>query len=230
MTQLSHAKGKAKKVLFACLRYMLAGGCLVYALWGVDFQMLGDIVMGFSPLAIAGLVFLSMAGVVPAAVRLQFLSGGRMRMGASASAVLIALALNNVLPAKAGEFAKIVFLRNVGGIPAGESLEIVFWERFSDLNALLILGGISLFFIDQMVALYPLALFVLAIWAFIVLDRRMPCVSSFVIGLIPWARFSGLLQDTLSILRTRSTASFYAYIFWLRPLPGAFTRWFSGWP
>jgi len=53
---------------------------------------------------------------------------------------LLCLAANNIFPAKAGEVIKAAWISRKNEIPLAAGLGIVFWERFFDVNMLLLIG------------------------------------------------------------------------------------------
>lgn len=195
-------------MLSLLLRCALALGCLVYALWGVDLGQVWSAFSRYDRLPLALVTAFSLLCVVPAALRLSFLSRGRSSMTQSLAAVMIGLALNNVFPAKAGELAKLLYLRFKVRIPSSQGLEMVFWERFFDLNALLLLGVASAMFMEDKAVLAPLLALVLGLWVFLAIDRLFPGVAAKALGLLPAGKIRALLADMLDHLRGRLSLPF----------------------
>jgi uncharacterized membrane protein YbhN (UPF0104 family) len=83
-----------------------------------------------------GVVAVSFAAYALMGVRLSRMSSPPLTFRSTFCATLAGLAINNVLPAKAGEIAKALWLGRANGLPFQETLGIVFMERFFDVNVL----------------------------------------------------------------------------------------------
>ena len=68
----------------------------------------------------------------------------RFGLGRLFKSVLLAFAVNNVLPLRAGELARVGYLARYGGVPASSCLAVVAFERLLDSLALLLLLTASL--------------------------------------------------------------------------------------
>ena len=87
------------------------------------------------------------------------------------------LAVNNVLPAKAGEIAKAVWMGRCNGLPFQKTLGIVFMERFFDVNVLALLSLWFLWFIgERKVVLVFVTCLVLG-WSVLMLFRVRPAAA-----------------------------------------------------
>lgn len=71
--------------------------------------------------------------------RILFEPASRPSNRDATSALLVSYFFNNLLPARAGEAARIVWIRRVAGVPAGEALATVVVERIFDVLSLLVL-------------------------------------------------------------------------------------------
>ncbi len=190
-----------KQAISWILRLALAGGAFLYAVWGIDFDTLWQSLRQYSPgnllLAQAYLLIL----FLPSTFRIVFLCQGKARVRHAFASVVLGLGLNNILPAKLGELAKVFYLRRKIGISMGTGLGIVFWERFFDLNAVLLIGAATAFLMQKDLILLPLLLGVGGIWIFLLVYGVWPPVITFLVHLIPSERLRLLATDTLNNLR-----------------------------
>jgi len=177
-----------KKTLSLVLRVILVAGCLVYAFWGIDFRELGLTFTRFSIPAILVTVLVSLVGYWAMAVRMNFLSGYRFGNWVGLKAFLLSMAVNNVAPAKLGEVAKAFYLRKESGFSLSQTLSMVFWERFFDLNAILAMGLAVAFHFRLKMAFFPLAVGVGGIWLCLLVIRVWPAKAERLIALIPFER------------------------------------------
>lgn len=140
------------------------------------------------------------AAVLLRALRWRFLFAARTRppFGAVLSALLIGYLVNNLLPARAGEAARVVALHQAAGTSRVEAVGTAVTERLYDVLALVVLLFASLPFLPQvtwvrgaailgaaLVAVILLVVAVLARWG----DRPVRFV------LRPLARFPGLSEE-----------------------------------
>jgi len=177
-----------KKAVSLVLRIILVTGCLIYAFWGIDFSELARAFTQFSIPAILVATAISLLGYWVMAIRLNFLSGYRCGSWVGLKAFLLSMAVNNVAPAKLGEVAKAFYLRQESGFSLSQSLSMVFWERFFDLNAILAMGLAVAFHFRLKMAFFPLAIGVGGIWLCLLVVRVWPVKAERLIALIPFER------------------------------------------
>ncbi|MBF0177339.1 MAG: flippase-like domain-containing protein [Magnetococcales bacterium] len=192
-----------KKALSFTVRAALVGVCLVFLLPGLDIQQVVSIFRSFDlwrVLVSEGVFLLSL--LVPA-VRLVFLTDYRARFFLSMQAVFLCLGLNNIFPAKLGELAKVSFLRQKANIPMSHGLSIVFWERFFDLNAVLLFGVVTAYLLGKSLLLVPLTMVVGGFWVFLILNNYFPAVSRLLLHLIPLPRLKQFVAAILDQLQDR---------------------------
>jgi glycosyltransferase 2 family protein len=201
-------KGCMKKILGLLLRLAVTGGCLAYAMWGVNFPKLFNIMSGFGVLPMLAVAACVLASVVPTGLRMVFLVEKRAGFTAGYNAVSLGLALNNILPARMGEVGKAFYLTKQGDVSMGRALEAVFWERFADLNALLALGVFAAAFMRQWTALYPLMAVVGGLWCFLALCRIKPGIAHALINVLPGERLRLVFSETLLLLKDKLSAGF----------------------
>ena len=197
-----------KRVLSLTLRLALVAGCLTWALWGVDLAGLLRALGALNPWGVAVYAMLALVAVIVPGLRLRFLMAGRIGPATGVRACLMSVALNNVLPARLGEMAKALYLRREGEVSLGRSLEAVFWERFFDLNALLVLGAAVAALLGQGMVLYPLLAVVGGGWCFLALLRVRPGVAHALARLIPVEGLRLFAAEILEFLAGNLRAGF----------------------
>ncbi|RLA33840.1 MAG: hypothetical protein DRR03_07255, partial [Gammaproteobacteria bacterium] len=85
------------------LRTALVVACLAYAVWNVDPDALFGILADIDPLRVVLVTLFTTFGYLALAVRLHLLSHRRLPLRTGLAASLVALGVNNLLPAKLGE-------------------------------------------------------------------------------------------------------------------------------
>lgn len=201
-----------KRALSVALRFALVLACLAYALWGVDFSRLRAELAAFPPGAVGLYVALALAVVLAPGLRLRFLMAGRIGAATGVRTCLMGLALNNVLPARLGEMAKALFLRREGDVSLGRALEAVFWERFFDLTALMVLGVAVAALLGQGLILYPLLAGVGSGWAFLLLLRFRPRAAQACLRWLPGERMRLFAAEMLGLLQANLRAGFLIWL------------------
>ena len=185
------------------LRAALVVGCLAYALWNVDPRSLFETLANVDPLRVLLVTLFTGFGYFALALRLRVLSHQRLRLRTGLAASMVALGVNNLLPAKLGELAKALYLRERGAMPFSEAAVIVGWERFFDLNVLVLMGLAGAYPYLHDTLLVPVALALLAAWsvAWGVIRFGQPVRRA--IGRLPWPRLRTFLHDVHTHLDTR---------------------------
>ena len=89
-------------------------------------------------------------------------------------ASLVGLALNNVLPAKAGEAAKAAWIGRGAGMKLDEAMGLIFFERFFDVNMLTLLSLWFMVKAEQQRYALPLVACLAAGWLFLLALRARP--------------------------------------------------------
>ena len=170
-------KMRPKKILGALLRYGISLLCLFYAFHGVPLGDLWAVMRRFPVLPMAATVLVGFAAYAVMGVRLMFMNPEGcppLSFRSTFCASLVGLALNNVLPAKAGEIAKAVWIGRDHGLSLDTSLGIVFMERFFDVNVLALL---SLWFMWKLGQVRTVCLFLFCLaagWGVLFLFRSRP--------------------------------------------------------
>ena len=167
--------GSWKKPLGFALRLCIVIAALSYALWKIDLGRLGLVMGKFDlNLILGGQLYIFLLLVLPA-LRMRFLTGKKAGFFHSYKTVFLGLGINNILPARLGEVAKGIYLKKEVGIPLSQGLNIIFWERFSDLNAVLILVLVNAaFFIQEPVVTVAFLSPVAGLWFLLIAHKKWP--------------------------------------------------------
>jgi len=192
------------------LKYLLSAICIVYVLWGVDFQTLAssfDILTVKAVLVAQGILLLCL---IPLSFRLVFITHGESNLLTSFRAVVIGNATNTLLPAKLGEIAKIVVFKKSAGMSTAHATGAVFWERFADLSCLLLIGIITATMLDIPLVLLPLALIVGSIWVGLILLKYKPQWLHLIVNRLPGDKVRNFIRQTMSALSENMQLSYYA--------------------
>ncbi len=162
------------RLLSVVLKYGVSLFCLLYVFRGVPLTDLWDVLRRFPVPPMLATVAASFAAYAVMGLRLTRMNVVPLSFRSAFCATLAGLAVNNVMPAKAGEVAKAVWIGRSDRLPMDTALGIVFMERFFDVNVLALL---SLWFAWNMgrrdAALLLLACLAVG-WLVLLLLRRRP--------------------------------------------------------
>lgn len=187
-------------------------GGLAYVFWAVDPGALLARLQLFRPALIVGMTGIVLLSLLPMILRLDYLSNNMLGFKKAAQATFVGQGMNNILPAKLGEAVKIFYISSASGIPRSSGVELVFWERFADLNILLALAGYALWFTGRNMFLLPLLGVVSGVWGGLFMLRWAPGLSLRLIGLVPWERLRRLLLQFQAACAGRFQARFFAVL------------------
>jgi hypothetical protein len=201
-----------KRLASLILRFGLAAVCLTYALWGVDFTALGRAMGSFALAGVLATFAVVALDMVCVGLRLRWISGGRSSLAGACNAGLLGLGLNNVVPAKLGEVAKAAYLRRATGVPLGQAMGMVFWERFADLHALIVVALVAAGFTGNRMVLAPLAGVVAGLWVCLIALRRWPGLAQGLVRLLYFRRLQFFAADVLDHLAERRGVRFFAVL------------------
>lgn len=186
---------RVKKTIGLIARSALVLGCLAYAFWGIDFGRLWRTILEYNDWALVWTTAFSFVGYWAMGVRLGYLSKFQAKIWLCFKAFLLAMAINNILPAKLGELAKAFYLRREGRFTLSQTITMVFWERFFDLNAILAMGLVVAFHFKLKMAFVPLAAAVGGIWLALWVVRTFPDFVGRIIAKMPANRLSEFLAE-----------------------------------
>ncbi len=194
------------------LRLALVGACLAYAFWGEDPARLLEAAGRMSLPALAAMLGLMWVDFLVMGGRLSYATGRRVGLGAGFNAAILGIGANNFLPAKAGEAAKALYLSRAGGMAMGESLGMIFWERFSDLHMLLVVGAAAAALQDRLSVVLPLAGIVVCMWAVLAALRARPGLGDLLVRLAYFRTLRRLAADALGQLARPRAGGFFAVL------------------
>ena len=183
---------------------LLQAAVILACFWYLLHDMQGEDVLAavraYSPWRMLLFIIIFLFFILPAGVRLNYLTGGKATLPTALAAFFFGNGVNNLLPAKLGEVAKAAYLARRRGISAAESLCVVFWERLSDLNVVLVYAvGIGLYFSVSHLYL-PLLGGMLVIWCGILLLFRFPGTFVRMTGCLPSEQLRGLTRSVVKRL------------------------------
>lgn len=128
------------KRIFFYFQIVLSGIALGYVLWGIKVTSLLETFARYSFLNMSIAVLLLFFCCWMQAIRFALLFKPCLTATTAFQAVMIGLGLNNILPAKGGELAKILYIQKAAHRSTAAAISATFWERFFDANALFILA------------------------------------------------------------------------------------------
>ena len=187
-----------KKHLSRAGRIVLVAACLAYVFWDVDLKAVGRALTEFDPLGVFLMALMMWVSFVFAGFRLRFLSERKAGFVDCFNAEALGLGLNNILPAKGGELAKVFYIRSEASLPFSRSLSIVFWERFFDLNAAFLLGLTAALYMDQALLALSLGGFTLAIWVVLAVAKKWPGTVPRISRLLYFEKLRIFFNETVS--------------------------------
>lgn len=203
------ARSLMRKLVGFILRFAIIAACLIYVFWGLDWGLFGKALTRFGPVAVVGVFLATLTQYLPVSWRLSYLTKYEAGFLVSLKASAFCMGINNLLPAKAGEVAKAFYLRNRTGLPMARGLGLIFWERFFDLNSLLVLGVLTALFLGKNLVLVPMACVVGFIWLAIIAFRVFPSLPEKMSRLIPGERLRLLFTDIIKQLQEHMTPAFF---------------------
>lgn len=114
-------------------------GCLVWALWGMDFAAFGQALVGFHTAWVAAVLIGSTVVVVARAIRFAALLDVPVALLDLIAVGQIGFLAINVIPFRMGEFVRPYLLDEGHQVPFGAGMAAVVIERLLDMCALLVL-------------------------------------------------------------------------------------------
>lgn len=194
--------------LSLALRILPVAACVAWVLWDMDFHGLAGAMAALKPWGLLLTVALLAFDYIFMGLRLRVASAGAASWATGFGAALLGQGINNILPAKAGELAKVLYLRRKAGVGLGASLGIVFWERLADVNAMLCLGVAVAFVTGPGFVAWPLAVLAAVLWAGVALVRMAPGAAEALIRLLYFERLKRTARDVADHIQDRLSAGF----------------------
>lgn len=149
----------------ACIKAGILAGCLVFLYYQIDFTATRNALAQYSFTKSIALSLWFLTSFFFMGIRLYVIGQGQIRVKDTISAVFLGFFSNSIFPARIGEAVKCLYLKLASKKPASRIITIVFWERFSDLNMMLILILLASFYSNTSRYLYPFLAVVLPGWA-----------------------------------------------------------------
>lgn len=213
--------------LSGVVRAAVVMACLAYVLQGIDFGKTADILAGYDFLPVSLVPVYLLLTLVPTSIRLRFIAANRLKMRSAYAAVLLGLGLNVILPARLGEVAKVLFVSGRARFSIARGFNVVFWERFFDLQAVLCMAIALAAVYRREVLVLPVLAVVAGIWTLLIVQRRWPGAVQWLVGLLPITRVRRLALDFLLCVDESSGARFLSVLGLLTVLtwvsyPGAY--------
>lgn len=165
---------RLKRLLPEFLRFGVSILCLACAFRGVPLSDLWALLRRLPPLPIAAAVLTSFLAYAVMGVRLMGMRRPPLAFRSTFPASLVGLAVNNVLPAKAGEAAKAAWIGRGAGMKLDEAMGLIFFERFFDVNMLTLLSLWFMVKTEQQRYALPLVTCLAAGWLFLLALRARP--------------------------------------------------------
>ncbi|MHC4871013.1 MAG: lysylphosphatidylglycerol synthase transmembrane domain-containing protein [Planctomycetota bacterium] len=195
------------KILILLVKLLIAAFCLYYIFNELNLSQSLDILKSFD---IKHLLIIQSAAIMIfflPAVRLYFLINKKSSYLSVLNTVVLGIGLNNILPAKIGEVARIAYLKKRSSACLAEILSAVFWERFWDINILLILGIVAAVSEKRKEIFLPLLAASAAGWLFILLSRIKPDFIKIILNKISFKGIGAKLSYLLDRIHGHLTFS-----------------------
>jgi glycosyltransferase 2 family protein len=203
-----------RQALGHLLRFGIGGAGLIYAFWGVDLGTLATEMGRYDPFRIFGVLLFSALVFLYVGYRIARLALGKSSVTAGALGSVLCHGLNNLLPTKLGELAKAIYLSHHGTLSRAEALGVVFWERFLDLNAVLVVGLVPVALAGHPELLWPLAIALGAFWVLLLAFGRWKHLPGRLIGLLPFHRLRAFLLELYAQVNDRLAPAFLLESAW----------------
>ena len=127
----------SRRVLLLVAQWGISLGALAYALSGVDMGTLWQALRGYAPSAMLAVLGVTALDYICMGFRLRGLLPCGASYTHSMQAVILCTGYNNILPAKAGDVVKVVYLTKKTCHPLLTIGSVILWERLLDVLALL---------------------------------------------------------------------------------------------
>lgn len=156
-----------RKAVILSLQWGISAGALLYALWGIDFNSLLHALGRYAYVPMLAVILCIMLDYLLMTARLHSLLPVQTRWRICLQGLILCLGYNNILPAKAGDAIKLVFLAKNCNLSLTAMAPVVLWERLMDVCVLILLGCCAITVSDQSLSFtVPAALFLLIVCCF----------------------------------------------------------------
>jgi len=148
--------------------------CAYYAFSGIEFLTLWRTIRNYSLNSMLVVFAISLFSYLALGIRLKYMKIPALPFWDCVKAGVLCLGANNIFPAKAGEIIKAAWLSRRNAFPFAAALGIVFWERFFDVNMLLLIGVWTAWTLDIESGLLVGILVLAAIWILLFFAKIYP--------------------------------------------------------
>ncbi len=195
------------------MKAALLGGLCWYALSHLDLQALSRSLERCSLPGTIGFALWISSCFALLATRLWVLCARRVPWAVCLKTSLAGFFLNSVSPASLGEMGKVFYLKKSRTASGVEGLEVVFWERFADVNLFLVLllGAVAQSGINRITWLPATG--VALVWAFLLMHWIRPALAHKALTLVPYAPARRFLASLLDKLSARGRPAFLLLLF-----------------
>jgi uncharacterized protein (TIRG00374 family) len=111
---------------------------LAYILYDLDFSLVAKSFKQYSLLELSPAIISMFVGIFVLSLRWRFITKNQITLKASLESSFLALGLNNILPAKMGEVAKVYYLKKIYMYDVSKALPMMIIERLFDVFILAI--------------------------------------------------------------------------------------------
>ena len=184
--------------LWFALKYGISAACLFYVFRDVPLADLSTALKLYPIPPIFATIAVSFAAYSVMGLRLSYMADPPLSFRSTFCGTLVGLAVNNVLPAKAGEIAKAMWIGLGNGVSSQKTIGIVFMERFFDVNVLALL---SFWFLWTLGERGIVAVFVTCLalgWCVLAIFRKNQVLAERFVGLFGKGRMGVFVSQALS--------------------------------
>lgn len=194
-----------KKLIWNVLKYVISLLGLFYAFKGVPLATLWETLKGYPVLPMGGVLLAAFSAYAVMGIRLARMLTPALRFSSTFSATLVCLAVNNILPAKAGEIAKAAWMGRSNNLPLQKMLGLVFMERFFDVNVLALLSLWYLWKIGQQNIVMMFVLFLSTGWIVLYFFKKHPNWMHFCLRILGKGKLKAFAEHVLGAIVEQMT-------------------------
>lgn len=192
------------KVFVLIFKIFVLSGLGYYLLSDVDMERLLKTDLQISYPAIILFFFVFIGIYLLASLRFWTIIGNKnVNFRAGFESVIIGYSINNIMPARLGEVARLVYLKVVYKTPTSISLSAVVVERFFDLNIVVVLVAL---FAMNFVGSDSVEMFLLMLligWVILIASMIFKSTFFLVLDMLPWASIVCFVKSNVDILHSK---------------------------
>lgn len=153
----------------AVMKTGLLCGSLVFLYFHLDIDSVIEALLRYNPVNVVLLSLWFLTSFFLLGIRLYIIGHERIRLKESITAVFLGFFTNSIFPARIGEGIKGLYLKLISQKTSSQIFTFIFWERFSDLNMLLLLVIFLSIMGEANTYLLPVSLIAFLIWGTLML-------------------------------------------------------------